>query len=124
MLKVFKLTIHIMLYVSISVVGLQFNLIDSTTSHLNEYASVNQTHHDNIDDSIDNHLHSHKHSHDGEEHEHSHGPSKISQKEIKVFNGNSYTKITTEEVESIQNFQEKILISNPHLLRLFRPPIS
>jgi len=94
--------------------------VDNTRSHLDTYSKVNRTHHDNIDDTPQKHTHSHKHSEDGDEHEH----SKVAQHEVKVLNQISYIQVTAREIGTPQGFFEKHIISSPHLLRLFKPPIA
>lgn len=92
--------------------------------HLNAYSFVDKSQHDNIDDSAQAHSHRHKHSENGQEHEHRHDHSKIAQHEIKTLNRIEYLKLNVYEVESTHGFLEKYLISNPHFLKFFRPPIA
>ncbi len=97
--------------------------IDSS-SHLDKFSNFNITEHDNIDDSIDEHTHRHKHSEDGEEHEHNHDHFKMSQHQAKVLNQSGHTLVANCGLKSTQTFFEKHLISGPHLLEVFRPPIA
>ncbi len=91
-------------------------------SHLDLFANFNVTHHDNIDD--ETHTHKHKHSEDGEEHEHSHDHLKVAQSELKSFIHYSIVLpiISNSEIKKI--FFHKKLISNPHPMQIYRPPIS
>jgi ABC-type Zn2+ transport system substrate-binding protein/surface adhesin len=116
--------IHLVVCLWILGVGQPFIDIDDTKNHLNIYAEVNKTHHDNIDDTAQEHSHSHKHSEDGEEHEHNHEHSKITQHIAKVLSQMSYIDFNGGEFETTQGIFEKHLISSPHLLRLFKPPIT
>jgi|GEM_PF-3506362 len=98
--------------------------IDDTNFHLNTYSEANKTHHDNIDDSVKEHTHTHKHSEDGEEHEHGHHHTKVAQPEAKGLNQVKYIEVSSREFDSTQEFIEKHMVSKPHLLRLFKPPIA
>ena len=88
-------------------------------SHINSYSYVNQSQHDNIDDTEKEHVHSHKHSEDGEEHEH----SNIGHQEFKVLTTLDSIRLEIKEYKSSQGFRDKNLISNSPLLQVFRPPI-
>lgn len=102
-----------------SSVNLEKNDIDS---HLDHFASINVTHHDNIDD--EPHAHKHKHSEDGEEHEHSHEHAKVTQSELKLLNNFAISLGVTSVNDSKKSFFEKSLVSNPHPSEIYRPPIS
>lgn len=91
-------------------------------SHLDHFANINITHHDNIDD--EPHAHTHKHSEDGEEHEHSHEHVKVTQSELKLLNNFAIALAVISVKESKKNFFEKNLVSNPHSSQIYRPPIS
>lgn len=97
---------------------------ESLDSHFEKFSKINQTKHDNIDDSNVEHSHSHKHTKDSDEHEHKHEHSKLVQSDFKVLFHDEQTELTVVEYESTQGFNEKYLLSNPHLLKSFRPPIS
>ena len=94
--------------------------VNSIDQHFQDYQSYNYQH-DNIDD--DYHSHSHRHGPDEEEHEHHHDHNKISQYEIQL--NKSQVEVSLEFYFTIlgDGSIEKILISNPHLDRIFRPPI-
>ena len=98
---------------------LNFNDVDN---HLSQYAKVNQTHHDNLDD--EPHVHTHKHSEDGEEHEHHHEHDKVSQNEVKLANSGDYIIVTPFVDISKNSFLEKNHFSNSYPNELFRPPIA
>lgn len=97
---------------------------DSITDHLDSYSQVNKTSHDNIDDSANEHSHGHKHSEDGEEHEHNHEHTQFGQFEIKILAGSLDLKFKVNIIDSQNQRILKSLNSNPHLLKIFRPPIS
>ncbi len=97
---------------------------DETRMHLNAYTQVNESHHDNIDDTQQMHTHTHKHSEDGEEHEHNHEHLKISQHEIKALSHSKIIKITYKEFNNNRSFIEKTFTSTPPPIELLRPPIS
>ena len=118
------LLIHLIFSLCIIGVGKPSTNIDETNSHLEAYSTVNKTHHDNIDDSSQEHHHSHKHSQDDEEHEHNHEHIKIAQHEMKALNQVNCIEVNIKESKSTQIFFEKHLTSSPHLLELFRPPIA
>lgn len=90
--------------------------------HLNKYASINQIHHDSLDD--DAHVHTHKHSQDGEEHEHHHEHTKISSHEIQFFNSDKCVILVVFENTSQNYFEKESFFSSSYLSSLFRPPIS
>ncbi|MCO4795568.1 MAG: hypothetical protein KC493_17755 [Bacteriovoracaceae bacterium] len=97
---------------------------DGVSEHLDLYSNVNKTAHDNIDDNVDEHAHSHKHSEDGEEHEHNHDHGSLSLLEIKILRADLNLKFSVAAFEYINRPTVKNLHSNPHLLEIFRPPIS
>lgn len=94
----------------------------SLTQHLEEYSSLNQTHHDNIDDTP--HSHSHRHSEDGEEHEHHHEHKKILSPEIQIF-ASVENYLSMPFLRLVKNhFREPCSFSQFYLKKLLRPPIS
>ncbi len=100
------------------------SLIDSENelnSHLVEFLNYNNSHHDNIDERP--HTHKHKHSEDGEEHEHNHDHSKVTQSEVKLLSRTVkvFGKVTVVELKL--GFLEKVLLSNPHPSKIYRPPM-
>lgn len=97
---------------------------DYLSSHLNEYADINETHHDNIDREGSSHVHRHKHSEDGEEHEHNHSHTAPSQVEVKLMVGSYSVPFSNIELESNQGYGDKHLISSPYPMDILRPPIS
>lgn len=100
------------------------NNVEKLESHMDVYSHVKQTQHDNIDNTTKEHVHSHKHSENGKEHEHKHEHSKINQHEMKLLATVESIQTEVNEYESAQVFSDKNLNSNPHLLQIFRPPIS
>jgi ABC-type Zn2+ transport system substrate-binding protein/surface adhesin len=122
--KIFVLTIHLYFYLCLIGSGKQLLEFENTESHLDRYSHINKTHHDNIDDNVNNHSHSHKHNEDGEEHEHNHEHTKITQYEIKIYSQIKYDQIDAKEFETTEGFFEKHLVSTPHLLEIFKPPIA
>lgn len=97
---------------------------DSISGHLEYYSQVNKTSHDNIDDSASEHTHGHKHSENGEEHEHNHEHTQFAQFEIKILVGSLDLEFRVNRISSLIRSTVKSFISNPHLLKIFRPPIS
>ena len=92
--------------------------------HLNEFQKYNVTAHDSIDDKDQEHGHTHKHGKDGEEHEHNHDHSKVGQSIIKVLSNSNKLISLSIKLKSKKIFYQKILVSNPHPIGIFRPPIS
>ncbi|WP_372655701.1 hypothetical protein [Halobacteriovorax sp.] len=94
------------------------------SGHFEQYASVNNSYHDNIDDNISPHKHTHKHSEDGKEHEHTHEHFKVSHVEILKFQ-NKYSP----DICLNYSYRRKHVffytshISTEHSLEIFRPPI-
>lgn len=118
-------------YLNIFILGISllvgkgiFDNTENYDSHINAYSHVNQTHHDNIDDTEKEHVHCHKHTEDGEEHEHKHEHSKLNQLEVKVLVSVESIKTQAIYLKQTQGFKDKNLISSPHLLQIFRPPIA
>ncbi|PIK14101.1 hypothetical protein [Halobacteriovorax sp. JY17] len=124
MYKIFKAAIHLFFCLCIVSTGKPLLELDNTKSHLDKYAHINKIHHDNIDDTALEHGHSHRHSEDGEEHEHNHDHSKIPQFELKFLNQSTNIQTNSDQYRPSQGFFEKYLISSPHLLKLFKPPIG
>ena len=98
--------------------------INDTGAHIEAYAELNQSEHDNIDDTPIVHIHTHKHSEDGEEHEHGHDHKKINQSDIKILSSFAYCSFGFNEFKSSQVFREKHFFSSAYLLQVFRPPIA
>lgn len=94
---------------------------DNIDSHLDLFASFDVTHHDNIDD--EPHTHKHKHSEDGEEHDHGHDHLKLTQSELKSLSHYSIDLPIISTSEMRNSFFEKKLISSPHPMQIYRPPI-
>jgi hypothetical protein len=92
--------------------------------HINEYAHLNITHHDNIDGDENSHQHGHKHSENGQEHEHGHSHSSNTNYETVKYSpiralyleGFSFSKVSL-------NFDLRSHNSTAHPDSLFRPPI-
>lgn len=89
--------------------------------HLCEYAYVNQSHHENIDDQ--NHSHTHKHSENGEEHEHHHGHKKPLPQEVQFYSSVDCLDLAPIESFSKNVFREVRFYSDPSFNEVFRPPI-
>ncbi|MFT6071009.1 MAG: hypothetical protein ACJAT2_002858 [Bacteriovoracaceae bacterium] len=122
--KYFSSIFHVFLCLCIAGFGGSPLKADSISGHLELYSQVNQTKHDNIDDSGSEHTHGHKHSENGEEHEHNHEHTQFGQLEIKILAGSLDLRFRVNSIGPLLRPTIKNFISNPHLLRIFRPPIS
>ncbi|WP_372654305.1 hypothetical protein [Halobacteriovorax sp.] len=108
---------------ALSVSSINISEVD-VDGHFEQFASVNNSHHDNIDDSIVPHKHTHKHTEDGEEHEHTHEHFKVSNVEILKFQNKSGPDICLNySYRRKQVFLNTAHISSEHSLEIFRPPI-
>ena len=97
---------------------------DNTEKHLLNYSSLNNTAHDNIDDTVEDHSHRHRHSENGEEHEHKHSHAEISYSQFKVFYSEQTININFNVTKSNILFAYKSHHSSPPTFCIFRPPIS
>lgn len=108
--------------VSILAQSIPVTIGNNIDTHLNQYSEYNSSHHDNIDD--EPHSHTHKHSEDGEEHDHQHEHTKISQADTQFITDTNKELAQVDNYKTSNNFFVNSLISNPHPLGVFRPPIS
>ena len=99
------------------------SISNKTDIHLSKFSKFNEAHHDNIDETSEEHSHKHRHSKDSEEHGHNHDHSKFTQAQIQLVIQNREVKFNCFEINTTQNFNEKSFVSNPHPFEIFRPPI-
>ncbi len=119
-----KISILSTLIMSFVVQASGITVTENLDSHLEKYSQYSHTKHENIDDTNVQHEHSHKHSKNGDEHEHSHEHLKNFQSDLKLFNELNLPIITRTDTVYITIFYYKTFFSKPHLLEIFRPPIS
>tara|TARA_R110000868_G_scaffold20678_5_gene87133 strand:+ start:2614 stop:2988 length:375 start_codon:yes stop_codon:yes gene_type:complete len=124
MIKLVQLPIHLLLFLSLMGSSFMTSRDFDANKHLIAYSQVNQTQHDNIDDTQTPHSHRHKHTSDGEEHEHNHDHSKLSHQETKLISQPEILMALSYEYHCLTNFTEPLFFSNSYPLKLFRPPIS
>ena len=119
----------LLLFINIFLIG--FVLFDAPAKsipsqgieqHLLEFAHINQTHHDNIDDNW--HVHSHKHSENEKEHDHHHEHSKLPQADLKL--SPLSISLTFNTVILLENsfFSTPNFKLSDYLSDILRPPIS
>lgn len=101
--------------------GIEF---EGTDKHLFSYSKFNQTAHDNIDDTAEDHAHRHKHSDDGEEHEHKHSHTEINYSQLKMFFCEQTLNLSFNIIKAKRHFSYKSHLSSPPIFGIFRPPIS
>lgn len=120
------MTFKVIMFFALAFLGLQKAPLDvgSLNYHLSQYAKYNQSHHDNIDDSYNEHTHTHRHGENDKEHEHHHDHSRVVPCEIQYLTKFEIIDNMNSVIEGKQTFFVKNLISTAHPSRLFRPPIS
>jgi hypothetical protein len=124
MRKCYSYLFRTIICIAVALSGSFANQFEDTGTHLDKYSEYIVKHHDNIDDTSEDHSHKHKHSEDGEEHEHNHNHVNYPTFDFKIVRSSSFISLVKSEFESSQGFSEKFMISNSYPLEIFRPPIS